>query len=120
MCTCALRMCAKQWDLGYGELLNRFKVPNLRDHRNYLSLCTMYKVVCELVYFPHDVSVPRTTTLRSHHLSCSTISPLLTLMDFFTPLYLKLVLPGTTYQTTLLMLILCLYSSHPLVIICTV
>ena len=47
----ALRMCAKQWDLGYAELLNRFKVPSLRDRRNYLSLCTMYKVVHELVYF---------------------------------------------------------------------
>ena len=60
-----LRMCAKQWDLGYVELLNRFKVPNLGDRRNYLSLCTMYKVVHELVHFPHDVFVPRTTTLRS-------------------------------------------------------
>ena len=33
--------------------------------RNYLSLCTMCKVVNELVYFPHHVFVPRTTTLRS-------------------------------------------------------
>ena len=113
----ALCMCAKQWDLGYAELLNRFKVPSLRDCRNYLSLRTMYKVVHELVYFPHDVFVPRTTTLRS--------SKLLYHQPFahtnaFTPLYLKLVLPGTTYQTMLLMLIFCLYLSHPLVIICTV
>ena len=28
----------------------------------------MYKVVHELVYFPHDVFVPRTTTLRSSKL----------------------------------------------------
>ena len=35
----ALRMCAKQWDLGYAELLNRFKVSSLGDRRNYLSLC---------------------------------------------------------------------------------
>ena len=62
-----LCICAKQWDLGYAELLNRFKVLNLGDHRNYLSLCTMYKVVSELVYFPHDVFVPRTTTLRSSY-----------------------------------------------------
>ena len=53
-----LRMCAKQRDLGYAELLNCFKVPSLRDRRNCLSLCTMYKVVHELVYFPHDVFVP--------------------------------------------------------------
>ena len=37
----ALRMCAKQWDLGYAELLNHFKVLSLGDHRNCLSLCTM-------------------------------------------------------------------------------
>ena len=61
----ALSMCAKQWDLGYAELLNRFEVPSLRIRRKYLSLCTMYKAVHELVYFPHDVFVPRTTTLRS-------------------------------------------------------
>jgi len=30
-----------------------------------LSLCTMNKVVKELVYFPHYVFVHRTTTLRS-------------------------------------------------------
>ena len=46
-----LHMCAKQWDLGYAELLNHFKVPSLGDRRNYLSLCTIYKVVHELVYF---------------------------------------------------------------------
>jgi len=52
-------MCAKQWDLGYTELLNRFIVPSLGDHRNYLSLCTLIKVVKELVYFPHYVFVHR-------------------------------------------------------------
>jgi len=46
-------------------MLNRFKVPSLGDRRNYLSLCTVYKVVNELVYFPHDVFVSRTTTLGS-------------------------------------------------------
>ena len=60
-------LCAKQWDLRYAELLNRFKVLSLGDRRIYLSLCTVYinMVVNELVYFPHDVIVPRTTTLRS-------------------------------------------------------
>ena len=37
-----LRMHAKQWNLGYAELLNHFKVPSLGDRRKYLSLCTMY------------------------------------------------------------------------------
>lgn len=61
----ALRMCAKQWDLGYDDLLNFFNVPSLVDRRKYLSLCTMYKIVHNLVYFPHDVFVPRITTSRS-------------------------------------------------------
>jgi len=70
----------------------------------------MYEVVHELVYFPHDVFVPRTTTL-----SCFTISPLLTLMHFFTPLYLKLVLHAwNNLPDYILMLILCLYSSQSL------
>ena len=58
-------MCVKQWDLGHADLLNLFNVPSLVDHRNYLSLGTMCKVVNEPVYFPNDVFVPRTTTLRS-------------------------------------------------------
>ena len=58
-------MCAKQWDLGYADLLNLFNVRSLVDRRNYLSLGTMCKVVNEPVYFPNDVFVPRTTTLRS-------------------------------------------------------
>ena len=63
--TFALRMCAKQWDLGYAELLNLFNVPSLMHRRNYLNLCTKYKIVHNLVYFPHGVFVPRITTLRS-------------------------------------------------------
>ena len=55
----ALRMCSKQWDLGYEELLNRFNIPSLDDHRKYLNLCTMYKIVHDHVYFPHGVFVPR-------------------------------------------------------------
>ena len=54
----ALCMCAKQWDLGYAKLLNHFNVPSLGDRRNYLSLCSMYKLVNELVHFHHDVFVP--------------------------------------------------------------
>jgi len=32
----------------FAELLNRFIVPSLGDHRNCLSLCTVIKVVKEL------------------------------------------------------------------------
>ena len=51
----ALRMCSKQWDLGYGELLNLFNIPSLDDRRKYLNLCTMYKIVHDHVYFPQCV-----------------------------------------------------------------
>ena len=61
----ALRMCSKQWDLGHDDLLNLFSVPSLVDRRKYLSLCTMYKIVYDLVYFPLSVFVPRVTSLRS-------------------------------------------------------
>jgi len=61
----ALRMCSKQWDLGYEELLNLFNIPSLDDRRKYLNLCTMYKIVHDHVYFLHGVFVPRVTTLRS-------------------------------------------------------
>ena len=61
----ALRMCAKQWDIEYTDLLNYFNLPSLVNRRRYLSLSTMYKIVHNLVYFPPDVFVPRVTALRS-------------------------------------------------------
>jgi len=53
MCTevCSTYVC-KTVGPGCAELLNCFKVPSLGDHRKYLSLRTMYKVVNEMVYFP--------------------------------------------------------------------
>jgi len=47
-----LCICAKHWDLGYAELQNHFEVLSLGDHRNYLSLCAIYRVVIELVISP--------------------------------------------------------------------
>ena len=37
----ALRMCAKQWDVDYTDLLTHFNLPSLANHRHYLSLSTM-------------------------------------------------------------------------------
>ena len=47
-----LRICAKQWGLNYNELLSNFGVPTLNDHRLYLKLATMYKIVHDLLVFP--------------------------------------------------------------------
>ena len=55
-----LRVCAKQWDLSYNELLSNFDVPTLNDRRLYLKLATMYKIVHDLLVFP-PVFVHRST-----------------------------------------------------------
>ena len=57
-------MCAKQWDLRYADLHNIFNIPSLKQCRNYLSLCTMYKILHNLVYFPTGVFVRKSTPLR--------------------------------------------------------
>ena len=47
-----LRMCSKQWNAGYTDVLSLFKIPTLSDRREYLSLCTMFKITQEMMYFP--------------------------------------------------------------------
>ena len=57
----ALRMCAKNWDASYEELLQLFSVPNMQQKGAYLDLCSMLRIVHGLFYFPgntychHDV-----------------------------------------------------------------
>ena len=53
-----LRICSKQWDLGYDELWSNFSVPiafsriNLQLHH---KLCTIFKIVHNLISFPSSV-----------------------------------------------------------------
>ena len=51
----ALRMCAKKWDASYQELLQLFSLPNLQQRRIYLDLCSMFRIVHGLFYFPRGV-----------------------------------------------------------------
>ena len=52
----ALKICSKQWDnLGYQDLLDLAKCPTLRNCRLYFKLCTLYKIVHKLIYFPVDI-----------------------------------------------------------------
>ena len=52
----ALKICSKQWDnLGYQDLLDLAKCPTLRNRRLYFKLCTLYKIVHKLIYFPVDI-----------------------------------------------------------------
>ena len=59
-----LRICARQWDLGYNELLSNFHAPTLQDRRLYHKLCNIYKIVNNLISFPPSIFVPRHS---SHH-----------------------------------------------------
>ena len=92
----ALRMCVKQWDVDYTDLLTHFNLPSLANCRRYLSLNTMYEIVHNLVYFPQGIFVPRVTTL-GHPCYLCIINPAPTQMYFFTHLYLVHVPYGTTY-----------------------
>ena len=54
----ALRMCSKQWDMGYNELLDMFEVPSLENCRLYHKFCHLFKIVHGFCYFPPDIIVP--------------------------------------------------------------
>ena len=70
----ALRMCAKQWNSTYEDLLQLFSLPSLQQRRLYLDLSTMFKIVHGLFYFPNDIFVekaPRITRSQSYqHFVC--------------------------------------------------
>ena len=38
-----IKMCLKQWDLGYQDLHDLSQFPTLKNRRLYLKLCTLYK-----------------------------------------------------------------------------
>ena len=71
-----LRMCTRRWSSDYLDLLLLFSIPTLGDRRLYLNLCTMYKIVHNLVDFPQDVFVPKSLTrLRSSSLTSTFVQP---------------------------------------------
>ena len=62
----ALRMCTKSWDTSYQELLQLFSLPDLQQRRLYLDLCTMFRIINGLFYFPNDVFVHQTSSIITH------------------------------------------------------
>ena len=56
----ALRICSKQWQMSYPDLLNHFKIPTLENCRLFLSLCTFFKIVNKINYFPPALIPPHT------------------------------------------------------------
>ena len=63
----ALRMCCKNWDAGYQELLDLTTMPTLENRRLYLKLCSLYKIIYGHFYFPPNVftAQPNRTLLDS-------------------------------------------------------
>ena len=54
----ASRICTKNWDAGYHELLDMLDLPSLGQRRLHTRLCYVYKIVHGLLYFPLDVVAP--------------------------------------------------------------
>ena len=72
----ALRVCSKQWNTSYDELLQLFSLPTLQQRRLYLDLSTMFKipVVHSLSYFLAGIFVgqtPRVTRSQFYCLACT-------------------------------------------------
>ena len=59
----ALRICAKQWDLGHDELMINFNVPSLQNHRLYDKLCTMPTLLS--IFFIHTSPLYTISTWNS-------------------------------------------------------
>jgi len=51
----AMKMATRRWDTGYQNLLNMANVPSLESGRLQSSMCTLYKIVHGLCYFPPDI-----------------------------------------------------------------
>ena len=47
----ALRMCTRQWDLSYNELLTCTGLPSLRARRTQACLCHLFKIINSLTEF---------------------------------------------------------------------
>ena len=83
----ALRLCVKQWDLDYPSLLFISDLPTLAARRKYFSLCSMFKIVNQLMHFPQDVFVPRTTPFlhSSKHFYCQPFCRTNSYLNSFVP-----------------------------------
>ena len=54
----AMKMCSKQWDLGYQDLIELPQLPTVQNRRLYLRLCTLYNTY-GYFYFPPSVFVSK-------------------------------------------------------------
>ena len=68
----ALRVCLKQWNMPYCDMLEHTGLPRLESRRSLLNLSLTFKVNHGLIYFPNDIyslSITRSSPHISHSLS---------------------------------------------------
>ncbi len=76
----ALRVCLKQWDMPYDDMLTLTGLPHLESRRSVQKLSLAFKIVNGLVLFPSDIYFlsttrysPRTShSMPLHSYSCFT------------------------------------------------
>ena len=102
----ALRMCMKQSDASYSDLLELFATPTLADWKKYLGLCVVYNIVHDQVHFSQTYLYPDMCVDCAHHKTVNSSNHLLNPMHSSTHLYH---LHGMTSQlmSHSLLLILC-------------
>ena len=61
----ALRICSRNYNLSYEELLDLCKIPSLQNRRSFLSLCILI-IIHGFVFFPPH-SLPLVSNSRTHH-----------------------------------------------------
>ena len=62
----ALKVCLNGWNLSYHQLEDRSNLPMLQNRRQYLKLCTLYKLFHGLYNFPPHV-LSSSTSRRNNH-----------------------------------------------------
>ena len=65
----ALKVCLKQWNMPYCQLLNQSHLPDLGTRRKHLSLCYFYNIVNGVHVYPNLPLVPHSPqhVLRNTH-----------------------------------------------------
>ena len=49
-----LKVCTKQWDLNYNDLVSLSHLPTLQDRRQQSKLCWLFNIVNGHTYFPNS------------------------------------------------------------------
>ena len=52
------KICLKNYHVPYEFMLDFFNIPSLQNRRSFLSLCTFYSILNNLVSFPRDCVLP--------------------------------------------------------------